>query len=134
MVWEYLFNSQVSNILDTYPEVELLSSIRILFNFLKNHCTFKIYFKWKSDIIFFVWNLDIICALANNTVKKMESASHSVLSVSLQLHGLYSPWNFPGQNTGLGSPFLLQGIFPTQGQNQVSCTAGSSLPDGPQGR
>ena len=70
MVWEYLFNSQVSNILDTYPEVELLSSIRILFNFLKNHYTFKIYFKWKSDIIFFVWNLGIICALANNAVKK----------------------------------------------------------------
>ena len=32
-------------------------------------------------------------------------------------HGLYSPWNSPGQNTGLGSPFRLQGIFPTQGSN-----------------
>ena len=29
----------------------------------------------------------------------------------------YSPWNFPGQNTGVGSLFLLQGIFPTQGSN-----------------
>jgi len=27
------------------------------------------------------------------------------------------PWNFPGQNTGVGSIFLLQGIFPTQGSN-----------------
>ena len=26
-----------------------------------------------------------------------------------------SPWNSPGQNTGVGSLFLLQGIFPTQG-------------------
>ena len=29
----------------------------------------------------------------------------------------YSPWNSPGQNTGVGSLFLLQGIFPTQGLN-----------------
>ena len=36
---------------------------------------------------------------------------------SLQPHGLYSPWNFPGQNTGVGSLSLLQGIFPTQGSN-----------------
>ena len=27
---------------------------------------------------------------------------------------LYSPWNSPGQNTGVGSLSLLQGIFPTQ--------------------
>ena len=28
------------------------------------------------------------------------------------------PWNSPGQNTGVGSLSLLQGIFPTQGLNQ----------------
>ena len=32
-------------------------------------------------------------------------------------HGLYSPWNSPGQNTGLDSFSPLQGIFPTQGSN-----------------
>ena len=37
---------------------------------------------------------------------------------SLQPHGLYSPWNSPGQNTGVGSLSLLQGIFPTQESNQ----------------
>ena len=31
--------------------------------------------------------------------------------------GLYSPWNSLGQNTGVGSLPLLQGIFPTQGSN-----------------
>ena len=36
---------------------------------------------------------------------------------TLQYHGLCSPWNFPGQNTGMGSCSLLQGIFPTQGLN-----------------
>jgi len=30
---------------------------------------------------------------------------------------IYSPWNPPGQNTGVGSFSLLQGIFPTQGSN-----------------
>ena len=27
------------------------------------------------------------------------------------------PWDFPGKNTGVGSHFLLQEIFPTQGLN-----------------
>ena len=44
-----------------------------------------------------------------------ESESHSVMSDSLQPHGLYSSWNSPGQNTGSGSQSLLQGIFPSQG-------------------
>ena len=41
--------------------------------------------------------------------------SHSVVSDCLQHYGLYSPWNSPSQNTGVGSSFLLQGIFSTQG-------------------
>ena len=39
------------------------------------------------------------------------------MSDSLRPHGLSSPWNSPGQNTGVGSLSLLQGIFPTQGWN-----------------
>ena len=46
-----------------------------------------------------------------------ESESGSVLSYSFPSHGLYSLWNAPGQNTGVGSLSLLQGIFPTQGSN-----------------
>ena len=46
-----------------------------------------------------------------------ESKSYSVVSNSLRPHGLYSPWNSPGQNTGVGSLSPLQGIFPTQGWN-----------------
>ena len=42
-----------------------------------------------------------------------------VLSTSLGPHGLYSPWNSPGQNTGMGSLSLLQEIFPTQRLNPV---------------
>ena len=47
----------------------------------------------------------------------MKSESHSVMPDSLQPNGLYSPWNSPGQNTGVGSLSLLQVIFPTQGLN-----------------
>ena len=40
--------------------------------------------------------LDLLCY-------ESESESHSVVSDSLQPRGLYSPWNSPGQNTGIGS-------------------------------
>ena len=48
---------------------------------------------------------------------KNENESQWVVSDSLQRCGLYNPWNSPGQNTGMGSLSLLQGIFPTQGSN-----------------
>ena len=52
--------------------------------------------------------------------------SRSVISDSLQPHGLYSPWNSPGQDTGVGSLSLLQGIFPTQGSNHGLCSPWNS--------
>ena len=59
------------------------------------------------------------CKMVEIKVKSLihESESHSVVSNSLRPHGLYSSWNSPGQNTGVGSLSLLQGIFPTQGSN-----------------
>ena len=45
------------------------------------------------------------------------SESRLVMSDSLPPHGLYSPWNSPGQNTEVGRLSLLQAIFPTQGSN-----------------
>ena len=51
-------------------------------------------------------------------VSEWVSESRSVLLDSLRLHGLYSSWNSPGQNIGVGNHSLLQGIFPTQGSNQ----------------
>ena len=54
---------------------------------------------------------------------KSESVSCSVVSNSLQPHGLQParllcPWNSPGKNTGVGCHSLLQRIFLTQGSNQ----------------
>ena len=39
------------------------------------------------------------------------------LTLHCGLPGSSVPWDFPGKNTGLGSHFLLQGIFMTQGLN-----------------
>ena len=48
--------------------------------------------------------------------------SHSAVSDSLRPHGLQPirllcPWNSLGKNTGVGSHFLLPGIFLIQGSN-----------------
>ena len=59
----------------------------------------------------------ILYHLSHQGRPESESESCSVVSYSLQPRGLYSPWNSPGQNTGVGSLSLLQMIFPTQGLN-----------------
>ena len=56
------------------------------------------------------------------------SESHSVIRNSLGPYGLYSPWNSPGQKTGVGSCSLLQRIFPTQGSNPGFTLQADSLP------
>ena len=50
--------------------------------------------------------------------ERKENESHSVMSDCLWTHGLYSPWNSLGQNTGVGSLSLLKRIFLTQESNQ----------------
>ena len=114
----------------------------------------------KHSIFCFIWGEDfkiiigwffscfakISQILSNTPISICESESCSVLSDSLPPHGVYSPWNFPGQNTGVGSLSSLQEIFPTQGSNpglphcrrffttQVSHIAGDSLPAESQGK
>ena len=66
--------------------------------------------------------------------EKVKVQVTQVVSDSLRPHGLYSPWNSPGQNTEVGSLSLLQGIFPTQKSNPslLHCQV-SSLPLSHQG-
>ena len=65
---------------------------------------------------------------------KKRSESCSVTSDSLGHHGLYSTQNSPGQNTGVGSLSILQGIFPTQRMEPTSPTLqADSLPAESQG-
>ena len=75
----------------------------------------------------------LLCGLGR--LKGLESESRSVVSDSLWLCGLYSPYNSPGQNTRVGSLSLLQGIFPTQGLKPRSPTLQvDSLPAEPPGK
>ena len=58
------------------------------------------------------------------------SESCSAVSDSLRPQGLYSPWNSPGQNTGVGGHSLLQGIISTQGlkTDVFKCFANGKAP------
>ena len=79
-----------------------------------------------------VWSLGFQESNTNGSTEKIWDSSLAILrplchgkwkwkSLShvqhLRLHGLYSPWNSSGQDTGVGSLFLLQRIFPTQELN-----------------
>ena len=56
------------------------------------------------------------------------------MSDSLRPHGLYSPWNSPGQNTGV-RPFPSPGDLPNPGIKPRSPTMqAGSLPTEPQGK
>ena len=57
---------------------------------------------------------DLISLQSKGLSSENESESCSVMSNSFRPHGLYSPWDSLGQNTGVGSLSLLQRIFPTQ--------------------
>ena len=45
------------------------------------------------------------------------NSSKGFLPTVVDIMVIYSSWHSPGQNTGVGSLSLLQGIFPTQGLN-----------------
>ena len=62
---------------------------------------------------------------------------NSDMSDFVQSHGLYSPWNSPGQNTGVEAfPFSqLRDFLPNSGIKPRSpALQVVSLPDGPQGK
>ena len=78
---------------------------------------------WSSEMILEMVSVTAAqpceCAHRHRTghLKMVESESRSVVPDSLRPHRLYSPWNSPGQDTGVGSLSLLQRIFPTQESN-----------------
>ena len=55
---------------------------------------------------------------------KWKSENHLVMSNSLWLHRLYSPWNSPGQNTGVGSFSFSSKSSQPRDQTHVSRIAG----------
>ena len=86
--------------------------------FLSQHMTYtsKMFSSGCFGVSIYIYNINK-SPLSNTVLVQSESESQSVMSDSLGPHGLYSLWNSPSQNTGVGSRLLLQGIFPTQGSN-----------------
>ena len=68
--------------------------------------------KWRE-----VWKILAIYKGPVGRLKIILSESRLVASDSLRPHRLYRSWHSPGQNTGVSSLSLLQGIFPRQGSN-----------------
>ena len=60
---------------------------------------------------------------------------HSVMSNSLWPHGLYSQWNSPSQNTGVGRCSLTPGDLPNPGiKSRSPALQADSLPSEPPGK
>ena len=109
----YVFLTQLSQIYSRRPR-----SFQTPSNFRKSQKSTNVSLL-LSDII---WWVCLLTSTTKNIFCRFksvlsESESCSVVSNSLQPLWLHSPWNSPGQNTGVGSFSLLQGIFPTQGSN-----------------
>ena len=99
-----------------------------------------------------IWSSVYLCVLIPSTYKDTSHiaigpsimtlffpVSFSVMFDSFWPHGLkpqrlLSPWDSPGKNTGVGCHFFPQGIFLTQGSNQVSCIAGRFFTIEPPGK
>ena len=56
-------------------------------------------------------------------IKICLSLSHVRLFATQWTVALLCPWGFLGENSRVGCHFLLQGIFPTEGSNEVFCIA-----------
>ena len=85
-----------------------------------NFCT-----AWKESVVF---PTSLIAQLVKNPLAMQEIdwliESHSVMSDCLWPHELYSPWNSPGQNSGVGSLFFSRGSSQPRDRTQVSRIAG----------
>ena len=65
-----------------------------------------------------MWHLGLLDILSwRILMKQQQQEGHSALLPPPFFPESESSWNFPGQNTGVGSLSLLQGIFPAQGSN-----------------
>ena len=105
----------------------LLCFLPLFCNFLnfcyQDYSLFVVFFKCWTERSAFQISVPV-CPVPWSLLKlppswvSAESESHSGVSDSLWSHGLHSPWNSPGQNTGVGSLSLLQRIFPIQELNQ----------------
>ena len=93
--------------------------------------------QWTSSILGKEYVKAVYCHPVYLTYMQSNSESESCFTVSnsLQSHGLYSPWNSPGQNTGVGEPFPSPGDLPNPGTKlRFLALQVDSLPVEPQGK
>ena len=100
-----------------YPQMELPEIIKTPHSKISFFKVWHISFISHANFHWLVMVFKIFVAIYVFRRKEYYSESRSVLSHSLLPHGLYSPRNSQGQNTGVSRLSLLQGIFPTQGWN-----------------
>ena len=114
-----LIHSAVEKSLASALKFPLDWHLQIIFIIESNVC-FQVLILLDVSTTYHSWSHiipDTLFSLYLTVFWESESVSCSVVSNSLRPHGLYSPWNSLGQNTGVGSLSLLQGIFLTQVSN-----------------
>ena len=80
-----------------------------------------------------LYSPDVIWHL-KNTAKLKVKVTQSCPTLC-PTHGLYNPWNSPGQNTGVDSHSVLQGNLPNPGiEPRSPALQADSLPAEPQGK
>ena len=141
-VISWLFNMLATFVIAFLPRSKLQSPSRVILEPKKMKSVtasifFRFYLPWSDgtrchDVRFLMLSSKPAFSLSSFTLEKLFDFSsfsaiiiiilHSWRTVKVKVaqscpnlcdpHGLYSPWNSPGQNTGVGSLFLLQGNLP----------------------
>ena len=83
------------------------------------YCFNVLFWFFKKCLSFWLCWVFVAAGVGFSQVAVSRCVRCSVVSNSLQLHGLWSarllcPWNSPGKNIGVGSHYLLQGTFQIQ--------------------
>ena len=94
--------------------LSLLLGIYLRKNSVQDKKWYALKYLWQQHL----WNVGWCCCLVTKS-RLTFCDPHGLFPARL-----LCPWDFPDKNTGVGSHFLLQGIFPVQGWNAISCLAG----------
>ena len=83
----------------------------------QNEQIWAVYWKWIKRACFREQLYGWSCHLPEWGIQSESVSAQSCLTLCNPMDCSLCPWDSPGENTGGGCHFLLQGIFPTQGSN-----------------
>ena len=98
-------------------------------------CTFNCCLRWSSVLVGQLFQIFSFLGTFWDSIfwplwwRKVKSESCSIVFNSLRPHGLYSPWNSPGQNAGVGTFPFSRGSSQPRDQTHVSLIAGGFFSD-----